>query len=56
MFLSGWVKQLELRAQPGKRLSLPRGDGTWYPVLARDHDFAVIFRPGSVAGNCRSDE
>jgi hypothetical protein len=51
MFLSGWVKQLELRAQPGKRLSLPRADGTWYPVLARDHDFAVTLRPGSVAGN-----
>jgi hypothetical protein len=26
MFLSGWVKQMEPRAQPGRRLSLPRGD------------------------------
>ena len=33
------------------RLSLPRGDGTWDPMLARYHDFAVTFRPGSVAGN-----
>jgi hypothetical protein len=51
MFLSDWVKQLKLRVQPGKRLSLPRGDRTCCPGLVRDHDFAVTFRPGSVAGN-----